>query len=149
MEHRFRLQLKPFAANPIGRRWPIARSRSKRRLSITCAVAMAMFGGMLSAFAQSAPESRLELSQLALQQRVSKLETEVAELKAVLKQLQSTRSAAVVPVRSVAKADADPQARQQTLLPQDRKASTFFKTRPSISLSIPTMLITSIIQSDA
>ena len=137
MEHRFRLQFKLFAADSIGRRRAIARSRSKRPLSITCAVAMAMFACVLSAFAQFAPEGQPELSQLTLQQRVSNLEAEVAELKAVLKQLQSTPSTAVVPVRSVAKADAAAQAQQQTLQPQDRKTLDFLQDT-TVNLTVDT-----------
>jgi len=61
----------------------------------------------------------------AMQERISKLEAEVSELTALVKQLQLSSSGLPVPIHTAVETETGRQAQGQTLLPEDRKALDF------------------------
>ena len=121
--------VKPFSARlrgsedarPLRHRW-------KERLAAICAVAMGICGlaGPLRAQSLTPGEpSAMAVSMPAMQERISRLEAEVSELKAMIKQLQSNFSGSTAPAAPLPERDSAPQPQQQNLSAEDRKNLEF------------------------
>src|ERR1700756_4395397 len=117
-----------FALVAVGscvRGWMNARKRRWRKVArATCAVGMCAYAASLNAQSNTPPtEARFNAEDAqAMQDRITKLEAEVSELKAIVKQLQSSSSVSQAPQSSTeAVSDAPPQPKpQQNLTPEDR-----------------------------
>lgn len=78
--------------------------------------------------AQSTPAEQPSSNAEAMQERVTKLENEVSELKEMIGQLQSTSPKLVAPTAAVGEADERPSSAQQNVVQgQDRKTLDFWR----------------------
>ena len=95
---------------------------------MTCAVGIGMNACAASLAAQSTVPGQANTpteSIQALQERISKLEAEVSELTALVKQLQLGSSGLPVSIQTAVETETGRQAQGQTLLPEDRKTLDF------------------------
>jgi Putative beta-barrel porin-2, OmpL-like. bbp2 len=120
-----------FSAGPRGREGARRfRQTWKEHATAVIAVAMGICGHTGSLRAQSLTPSEpgaAPVSMPAMQERVTKLEAEVSELKAMIKQLQSSFAAPTASTAPLPEGDSAPQPQQQNLSADDRKNLEFLR----------------------
>jgi hypothetical protein len=132
MEHRLDRSIGRVAASAGAHEWfRNARRRWKKFVGVTCVAAMGLCQYAAALNAQSTLRDQVNPtteSAQAMQERISKLEGEVSELKAMVKQLQSiSASSPVTAPRAVAEGETSPPAEQQKSLTEDRKILDFLR----------------------
>ena len=102
--------------------------RWKRFFTMTCAVGMGFYAPAASLTAQLTVPGQTNTAtenMQAMQERLSKLEAEVSELKALVRQLQPSSSGLPAPLQTASETETGSPAQRQTLLPEDRKTLDF------------------------